>query len=229
MSTRYVPISGGKPPPDEKDGFLEFLGKLEWIRDAELENMVPFDTEKLRTPHIVYIATRGMGLALSLHGIGIFAFVSFFFLGFVLPSSLIEFLFLMTEMYLIGIKVGLPLWLIHRFVTFQRGLSTEMVKHYMIGYVFVSFFMDILSLGFGFVGLIVANSLYGTGFEIYDEFIYPALSRVLNVKVLLIIGMNTLSAIVPIVYFYFFRKRREEKFPMWVPLDTIPEDTQQQH
>lgn len=221
MGERYVPIgSSGKQP--QEDGFLSFLGKLEWIRDAELENMTPFDTGKLRTPHIAYISLQGAKLASALHLAGAGISFGLLFLTIFLPQLL--FLFILTEIYLLAIKIGVPVWLIHKFVTFEKGLSTEMIKYYLVGYAFFSFFADFIVLGFSVLAYILMLAFHGSGITFYDEWVYPIASFFLNPKTLLVLFVNLLVDPLPMVYLFFFRKKRKESIPPWIPLDSVPEE-----
>jgi len=220
MGDRVVPVGGRRPP--EGEGFLSFLGKLEWIRDAELENTSPFDTEKLRTPHVAYISVQGIKLASFLHFTGIGMSLSLLSLSYLLPKLL--FLFLLTELYFLAIKVAVPVWLIRKFVTFEKGLSTEMIKFYVMGYVFFSIFVDVLSLGLGAIAYLFMLVFVNVGFSFYDERIYPILSFFLNLKTLSVFLLNLLSDPIPMVYFYLFRKKRKESIPPWVPLDSVPKE-----
>ena len=221
MGERYVPIGGRRRPPED-EGFLSFLGKLEWIRDAELENMTPFDTEKLRTPHVAYISLQGAKLASFLHLAGAGMSLTLLVLSLVLPQLLV--FFVLTEIYFLAIKIGVPVWLIHKFVTFEKGLSTEMIKYYIVGYAFFSLFVDFVVFGGGLIAYIFMIAFVNSGFSFYDEWIYPIASFFLNMKTLFILLLNLLADPLPVAYLFLFRKKRKENVPPWMPLDSVPEE-----
>lgn len=221
MGERYVPIGEGRRPPED-EGFLSFLGKLEWIRDAELENMIPFDTEKLRTPHVAYISLQGVKLASFLHLAGAGMSLTLLVLSLVLPQLLV--FFVLAEIYLLAIKIGVPVWLIHKFVTFERGLSTEMIRYYIAGYAFFSMFADFLVFGGGVLAYILMLAFSNSGFSFYDEWIFPIISFFINIETLFIFLLNLLVDPLPILYLTFFRKKRKENIPPWTPLDSVPEE-----
>ena len=221
MGKRYIPLGpeGGK----EGDSFLSFLGKLEWIRDAELENMHPFDVGKLRTPHLAYLMKQGAFLALTFHSS---LFLAVFFLTTAsLFFSQLRLLIPLAELFALFVKAGVPVWLVRKFVTFDKGLSTEMIKFYVLGYSLTSFVLDLFSLAISSFLFLTVNVFYQVGYDFYDKWIYPLISEYINLKLLGVIALNMIFADpLPLAYFYHYRKKRKQKIPPWIPLDTIPEE-----
>lgn len=218
MGTRYVPVEESRESGG--DGFFSFLTKLEWIRNAELENAKPFVVETLRTNHYIYIATKGMGMGALLHGIAVFLIVSSLILSwFYAPLKYFAFL---AEAYLLAVKILFPLWFVRSFVTFEHGLTSEIVKIYLVGFSLTSFFYDFVSAFITFMVVIFGNSFYGVGYEMYDEIIYPFIFTFFNLHSLAMWGVNMIVDCFGLFYFYRYRRSRKYTLPIWTPMDDVP-------
>jgi len=217
MSERIIPVHQEEGSKKKSLDIWEFIGKLEWLKDAELENTKPFDVSKLRTPHILFILTQGVKYALSLHftifltGFLVVIF-SFFFPYFYYFSYPLELLLLL-------IKIGFPVWLIRKFVIWENSLMTKIIENFVIGYAVASFAVDVLSAVFS-VGLFVF-------FEILKQ--YENTRKVaevglmfFNLKSVVVWSVNSVIDFSPLVYFYIYKKKKRFNAPRWIPLDEVP-------
>lgn len=222
MGDRYVPVEGKEGT--KGDNFLSFLTKLEWIKNAEVENARPFTVETLRTNHYFYISTRGMAMGSFLHSLSVL--LMFLTVILVWVHDLFTLLGYLTELYLVAIKVLFPLWFVRKFVVYEHGLTTEIVKVYLVGFAFVSFIFDLLSLMFTFFVILGSDILYGIGqggvYSFYDETLYPLLKEFFNFKTMVMWGINMVIDLLGLIYFYWHKKRRKFTLPVWTPLDEMP-------
>ena len=227
MGDRYVPI-------EEKDkgggeGFLSFLTKLEWIKNAEVENTKPFMVETLRTNHYVYILKHGAKMGAFLHALAVGLMVLVMFGTWVVETF--KFMGYAIELYLLGVKIGFPAWFVRRFVVYEHGLTTEITKVYLSGFSLVSFGFDALSAIATFLIALFANVFYGIGeggiFSFYDNILYPIIMSFFNLHTLVVWLINMVCDLFGLFFFYLYRKKRRYTLPVWTPLDEIPIEEQE--
>jgi len=217
MGERIIPLPEEKEEKKELD-ILEFLGKLEWLRDAELENQKPFDTTKLRTPHIFFVMFQGAKYALSLHGTAIL--MGLLILIFTFVSRIFFYLSFLVEILLLLIKIAFPVYVIRNFVIWENSLMTKLVENFVLGYSLTSFMVDMISFIFSFVAFVFLQILSA----------YPQLQSIaeigflfFNEKTAVVWFINVICDFIPIFYFYFYKKQKKFHSPRWTPLDEIPE------
>ncbi|HIQ49264.1 MAG TPA: hypothetical protein EYH58_06525 [Aquifex aeolicus] len=218
MSERIVPLSKEGSSNRRSFDVLEFLGKLEWLRDAELENAKPFDTTKLRTPHIFFVMFQGARYAVSFHGTALL--MGILIMVFTFISEIFFYLSILVEIFLIFVKIGFPLYVIRNFVIWENSLMTKLVENFVLGFAITSLTIDILSAIFSFFAYVFFKIL-----SVYPQF--ENISQVgfmfFNIKTAIVWFVNSLCDVIPIIYFYLYKKGKKFNVPRWTPLDEIPE------
>ena len=217
MGDRIIPLPEEKEKKKDLD-ILEFLGKLEWLRDAELENQKPFDTTKLRTPHIFFVMFQGAKYALSLHGTAIL--MGLLIVIFTFISKIFFYLSFLIEILLLLIKIAFPIYVIRSFVIWENSLMTKLVENFVLGYSLTSFIVDMISLLISFIAFVFLKVLSA----------YPQLQSIaeigflfFNKKTAIIWFINVICDFIPIFYFHIYKKQKKFHVPRWTPLDEIPD------
>jgi len=215
--SRIVPLYENQERKKELD-IWEFIGKLEWLKDAELENMKPFDITKLRTPHRLFILVQGIKYAFSLHSVILLSGLLIVLFSFFIP--IIFYFSFLIEVLLIMVKVGFPIWMIRKFVIWEKSLMTKIIEDFITGYVFTSFVLDILSAIFSVFAYVFFNVL-----GVYGELKYIASAglKFFNLKSSTLWLVNCIFDFIPLIYFYRYKKQKRFKVPRWTVLDEVPE------
>jgi len=212
-------------------GFLGFISELDWLMSLELEEGRPLDETKITTGIKISVFSTGFSTALMMHTFTLFGLtIAWIFFLWGLndnpPKWLIIGGYLFVLFMGLAFKFIVPIWLVDTYYLYPKGVVYTYLEWFIWGFTLGVFLPE---LGYFFLQLIAEGIVFLLkGTDIYQK-IYPYLERyapqLLSPWWLLVDFLAVLLSFIPPIVLYLYKRYHPlGKYP-WLPLDFIPEDS----
>ena len=217
---RYIYItSEGK----KKYDFFEFLNTLEYVRNAELDNEKPIDERRILFKKRWQLISQGFAFAGTFTGILVLfhilmsaiAVIAYYSGENPYPAYFGVFF---IDLAFIGVKVGIPVWIISEYYLWNRGITHLFIRNFIYGYTagafmhaWVKFLLFLIA--FGFIHLFSETKIVKKleGAVIFHGYY------------LIFLFFQIPLAFAPLAVLKIYDKKRAFKKKPWHLLDEIPD------